>query len=92
MKNEQTVWTRVKQFQAQPFDTVSGLKFDYVIDGMGIWIFRDGRLINRTLPWSQFVKAMERCPLQDTREIQDLQGPSYIFSILMDSRIRQGLW
>jgi hypothetical protein len=92
MKSKETVWTRLRQFQAQAFDTVTGLKFDYLLDGMAIRIFREGRPINRVLPWSQVVKAIQRCPLQDTREIQDLQGPSYIFGILMDARIRQGLW
>jgi len=92
MKSEQIAWTRLNQFQVQAFDTVTGRRFEYFVDGMVIRILRVGRQINRNLPWSQFVKAIERCPLQNTREIQDLQGPSYIFGILMDTRIRQCLW
>ncbi|GAG82416.1 unnamed protein product, partial [marine sediment metagenome] len=34
----------------------------------------------------------EFIPLSGTTEIQHLQGPSYIYAILMDKRIRKDNW
>jgi hypothetical protein len=31
-------------------------------------------------------------PLPNTVPVQNLQGPSYLYAILMDSRIRDGDW
>ena len=42
---------------------------------------------NRLLPRSQFARAFERAPLGGPGQLQDLQGPSYLFAILTDPRI-----
>jgi hypothetical protein len=39
------------------------------------------------LPRQDFEKAWHRRPLTRTRELQDLQGPSYLFAILTDPRV-----
>jgi hypothetical protein len=41
----------------------------------------------RLLPRSQFARAFERAPLGGPGQLQDLQGPSYLFAILTDPRI-----
>jgi hypothetical protein len=38
---------------------------------------------------TQFQKAYERSPLQGPGQLQDLQGPSYLFAILTDPRVAQ---
>jgi hypothetical protein len=91
MKND-VVWDRIQQYAGAAFETSTRLRFHPTIDGNGIWIIRDGRVINRLLTRDQINRAIERCPLQGTMRFQDLQGPSYVFGILMDSRIRRGLW
>lgn len=44
---------------------------------------------NRIIPRNDFAKALERLPLASTTNLQDLQGPSFVFAILTDERIRQ---
>jgi hypothetical protein len=44
------------------------------------------------IPRSHFVKALGLVPLSGPGAIQTLRGPSYIFAILMDPRIRQSEW
>jgi len=39
--------------------------------------------VNQNVSISQFEKAIEHFPLENTAEIQDLRGSSYIYSILM---------
>ena len=43
---------------------------------------------NRQLPKEHFRRALARAPLGSTSVLQDLQGPSYLYTILMDERIR----
>jgi len=86
------VWSRICRLQGAIFKTVKGHSFDYIVDGNGLFIFRDGRLINRRLTLTDVLNAAERCPLETTTEIADCLGPSYLFGILMDPRVRSGLW
>ena len=46
----------------------------------------------RHLSRTNFGKALDRLPLENTGSVRDLQGPSYVFAILMDDRIRRGEW
>jgi len=91
MKND-VVWNRIRQYEGVVFETTTRLNFRPLIDGNGIWVLREGRVINRRLTRDQINQAIERCPLQHPTDLGDLQGPAYIFGILMDSRIRHGLW
>jgi hypothetical protein len=86
------IWNRIRAFQGTPFQTIKGLPFDYLTDGNGLFIFRDGKLVHRRLTRSNVLKAADRCPLSGPTEIGDCLGPSYIFGILMDQRVRQELW
>jgi len=81
------VWSRIKQHEGEEFHQIRGKEFIYTIIG--------NNLIpptNRTIPKSDFGKALELVPLSGTTEVQHLQGPSYIYAILMDKRIRQSDW
>jgi hypothetical protein len=46
----------------------------------------------RRLSCTNFGNALDRLPLENTRSVADLQGSSYVYSILMDRRISQGDW
>ena len=61
-----------------------GKRFSYQAHGHGV----DMNTTNRILPRSDFQKAFERFPVSGPGDLQDLQGPSYIYSILMDPRVR----
>jgi hypothetical protein len=84
------VWDRIRQCAGDGFYTSKGFPFTYeLLDREGpVWVRRGGRLINRALSRSQFERAWARTPLESTSQVHDLQGPSYLFAILTDPRIR----
>jgi hypothetical protein len=83
-----SVWERIKLNSGQTFRQKTGGEFTYLIT--------DEHLIpDRTpqrIPRSQFEKALKFVPLSNTAKIQHLRGPSYIFAVLMDRRIRGNDW
>jgi hypothetical protein len=77
------VWQRIVALQGETFRQKTGRSFSYAI--------RSGCVVpsttNRQLPRSQFARAYERAPLRGPGQLQDLQGPSYLFAILADPRV-----
>ncbi len=67
---------------------IRGGRFTYRVDGSEVVTDRPNARIHR----GQFEQAYERVPLENTRSVADLWGPSYLYAILMDPRIRQGEW
>lgn len=90
---EASAWQRIKDHQGEEFRTVRGLPFTYGVEGdSGVWFFRDGHKVPKRLARSDVVKAVRRCPLENTVDIRDCFDPSYLFALLMDQRIRDGNW
>jgi len=83
------IWQSVGAHTGEDFSTIKGLPFRYALAGQTVWIERDGRRIEQVLGQSEFRKAWERWPVGGPGELQDLRGPSYIFAILSDARIRK---
>lgn len=79
----QTVWSRIKAHEGETFRQIRGGEFTYDVDGNHVTLHRT----NRKIPMSDFEKALSMYPLRDTTVVQHLQGPSYIYAILMDHRI-----
>jgi hypothetical protein len=81
-------WNRIEKHAGELFHQMRGGEFSYVI--------RSGSLIpdrtNRQIPRSNFEKAFELLPFESTAQLQSFQGPSYIYAVLMDKRIRQNDW
>jgi hypothetical protein len=77
------VWRRIEAHAGETFRQVRGGEFTYRVDGGSVWPDRT----NRNLGKSQFAQALDRRPLTSTTQLQDLQGPSYLFAILTDARI-----
>lgn len=87
------VWERIVAHQGAEFETASGLPFTYVVEGdSGIWFYRGGRRIEQRLWRGDVEKAVRRCPLRKTTEIQDLRDYPYLFGVLADRRIRGDDW
>ena len=82
------VWERIVAHEGERFRQILGKEFTYRIAGHGAVL----STTNQTLPKSTFGKALERMPARSTVPLQDLRGPSYLYAILMDHRIRQGDW
>ena len=82
------VWSRIESHAGEDFKLIGGQVFQYEVPGN--YLRPVGRV--RHLSRTNFAKALDRLPLENTVSVRDLQGPSYVFAILMDDRIRRGDW
>lgn len=83
-----SIWKRIEAHQGEKFHQIRGQEFTYkVVSGAVI-----PSTTNRQLPRSHFAEAANLLPLRNTVPVQHLQGPSYLYAILMDRRIRQTDW
>ena len=84
----ETVWKRVVSNEGEVFRQMRGKEFLYTVAGNSIKL----STTNRSISKKTFEQALKYVPLSDTTLVQHLQAPSYIYAILMDSRIKTGLW
>jgi hypothetical protein len=83
------VWARIEANEGGVFRQIRGGEFTYSIKASYLKPSRT----NRKIPKSDFAVALLLVPLENTSLIQQtLQGPSFIYAILMDARIRQSDW
>jgi hypothetical protein len=82
------VWPRIQVQIGTQFTQIRGGIFGYTEQSGCI---RPDRT-NHQIPRSHFEAALALVPLRNTVPVQHLRGPSYIFAILMDPRIRCGDW
>lgn len=80
-----TVWARIKAHEGEVFRQIRGREYKYSIVGNAV--VPEG--INQNIPKAHFEQALGLLPLENTAPVQHLRGPSYIYSILMDPRIRK---
>ena len=88
MKSIEVAWRRILQREGERFETLTGGPFTYTVTGH---VLRTDRT-DFNLPKSQFEKALDLVPAAGPGELRDLRGPSYIYAILHDKRIRQADW
>ncbi len=82
------VWKRIKAHSGEEFFQIRGGKFTYQIKNEQVIPNRTNHQFSR----SSFEEAFQLVPLPNTVPVQHLRGPSYIYAILMDERIRLGNW
>jgi hypothetical protein len=82
------VWRRIETHAGEQFMQIRGGKFTYKVIGGHVVPNRT----NQQIPKSNFEEAFALIPLENTVPIQHLRGPSYIYAILMDDRIRTDDW
>ena len=84
------VWDRIVRHAGTLFMTVTGIEFRYHAANRYIRLNHTYRNISK----SDFQKALSHVPFSGTTMVNRLsvQGPSYVYSILMDRRIRRGDW
>ena len=83
MATFEVVWARIQAHQGEVFHQVRGGEFTYAVSGNAVHPDRTTRDLHK----SQFEKALERVPVAGPGDLQDLQGPSYLYAILTDPRI-----
>lgn len=83
-----SIWHRIQMHAGETFQQKRGGMFTYSISGGCLKPDRT----NRQIPRSNFEKGFGLVPLETTKPLQRLQGPSYIFAVLMDARIRGTDW
>ena len=82
------VWARIEAHAGEDFSQVRGATFSYEVRGSSLVPSRT----KWNIPRAHFEKAWQLVPLKNTAAVQHLQGPSYLYAILMDKRIRQLDW
>ena len=84
----EVIWQRIIETEGQHFRQIRGGEFTYKILGNQISLDRTNRNISK----NTFAQALENVPLKNTIPLQRLQAPSYLYAILMDTRIRRNDW
>jgi hypothetical protein len=79
------VWQRIEAHAGERFEQIRGGEFTYEVRSGSVWPDRT----NRALARSQFEQAFALMPIDSTTALQRLQGPSYLYAILMDRRIKE---
>lgn len=86
--NIDTVWQRIAAHAGESFHQIRGGEFTYAVESSYLCPDRT----NQRVPRAHFEEALALVPLDSTTPVQHLRGPSYIYAILMDPRIRAGEW
>lgn len=82
------IWDRLRRHQGEVFRQITGGEFTYVVESDRIvpsrtdWFF----------PRKQIAEAIGLMPVENTVPLQHLYGPSYLYAMLMDPRIRGEDW
>jgi len=84
------IWQRIHAHQNEPFKTTTGLPFTYSVSGNELFVDRTSDF---PLHACQFEKALALVPIARPNEINRLvRGPSYVWAILHDARVRRNDW
>ncbi|MBS5934153.1 MAG: hypothetical protein KIC94_14935 [Clostridiales bacterium] len=85
MNDNDRIWTNILNHQGEEFHTVRGKTCSYKISGNHIVLLNT----NRTIPRSNIEQAITVInPTVSKFNSMNLQGSSYIFAIISDSRIQ----
>lgn len=86
------VWDRIQAHAGQVFETKRGVKFTYRVEAGGF--FPEGR--NHRVDVSDVEAAYGNVPCDGpsdiSKGIREIRGPSYVWGVLHDRRVRQQDW
>ena len=83
------VWARILAHQGQVFHQSLGQAFTYEVSGNALI----PSTVKAKIYKSQFAKALAKVPFDKVSDVPaGVFGPSYVYAILMDRRIRQDDW
>ena len=83
------VWTRIAEHSGQPFLTKTGLGFTYRVDASAFFPSRTKYRISR----NDFRTAFDEAPYSGPGVLNEqVRGPTYVWAVLHDKRIRRNDW
>lgn len=82
------LWALLERHEGEKFHQIRGKAFTYSLEPGGLRPSTTDWLI----PRAHVAEALEQVPLGNTVPLQHLYGPSYLYAVLMDDRIREGRW
>jgi hypothetical protein len=82
------IWTRIKANEGNTFRQGLGQQFTYAVKGSKVV----PSCTNQDITQADFKEASVMLPLKNSGPVQHLRGSSYIYTLLMDVRIRQKDW
>ena len=84
-----TVWARISNLAGKRFTTKTGKPFTYTVTNDALVTDRTDYLLGRR----NFETALAHVPCGGPGEInQTVRGPSYVWAILHDARVRRSDW
>ena len=89
MRDITEIWERIKTHQNEAFKLKGGEPLTYEVVGNTVVVDRSPK---HPLHIGQFEKALQRVPVDGPNKLYDLRGPSYLWAILHDPRIRMNDW
>ena len=89
MRDITEVWARIEAHQREPFALKGGEPLTYEVVGNTVIPDRPSRY---PIHVGQFEKALALSPVDGPVQLHHLRGPSYIWAILHDPRIRGNDW
>lgn len=85
----EVVWRKIAALEGETFHTTSGLEFQYRTAENTFFPSRTKYDISK----SDFATVLEMAPLEGPGEVNNIvRGPSYIWAVLHDERIRGSDW
>jgi len=81
------ILSRMKQYTNTPFYLKGGKEFRYTIHQNKVWIDN-----NQYIYLSQFRKGYEQAPVEGPGSFEHIWGPSYVWAVFHDKRIRKNDW
>lgn len=84
----EVLWSILERPEGEEFHQIRGKAFTYSLTEKGLrpsttdWV----------IPKAHFAEALDLVPLQNTAPVQHLYGPSYVYAVLMDPRVRGRYW
>ena len=83
------IWSQIRRLEGQEFRTKTGKSFTYSVYGDSLTPSRTEYNLGKI----EFAKALAKVPLKGPGEIsQTVRGPSYVWAILHDPRVRKTDW
>ena len=83
MRDFEEVWKRIVENASRESRQYRRKPFTYTIKANSVYLSASNQVLGR----KEFEKALERQP-RKVSDLQDLRGPSYLFAVATDDRIR----